>query len=88
MDSRSENVEIHIEELVLHGLERIDASTLATGLKQQLTRLLVERPLPQTSTRSERIVQVESGKLGHSGDASAAATGRAVAEAIHKGLCQ
>jgi hypothetical protein len=46
MPTRNANIELHIEELILHDLPYDQRHRVAAAIEHELTRLLVERGLP------------------------------------------
>ena len=66
-------IEVHIEELVLHGFDPGERWRVADTLENQLRGLLAERGLPPAWLASpERLMTVSK-------------TGEGIAEAIHRG---
>lgn len=77
-------IEVHIEELVLHGFTRGDRYALGDAVQRELTRLFGERGVP-VSLRSERATE----EIGHvtynaARNAQPAIVGRKVAGAVYQ----
>jgi hypothetical protein len=77
---------LHIDRLVLRGIDRADAAAVAAGLelelRRQLTRAGAEAPLVTGGDRP----RVRVGEVRVAGGSHAAATGRAVARGIVGGV--
>ena len=77
-------INLHIEELVLHGFAFGDRHRIGSAVEQELTRLLAEQPL----TRHESVERVDAGVFHVSLGAKPAAVGAQIAGAVHGGLNQ
>jgi hypothetical protein len=73
-------VEVHIEELVLHGFAADARWSIADGLQSELRGLLAERGVPAAWQTSPERIDAGSIRLTNPGS-----TGKAVAAAIHQG---
>jgi hypothetical protein len=79
-------VELHIERLLLEGVEPQDAQATGAALQAELQQQLSAALLPDTlRTRSTRAV-VDGGAIELSASAPPRVLGAAVANAVHKGL--
>ncbi len=78
------NIELHIDELVLHGFDHGDGHRVGEAVEKELTRLLTEQGLPVAE--SIDIERLDGGSCRFSPVCDARAVGRVVAESIHKGL--
>lgn len=81
---RPRHVEIHVEEMVLHGVDPSDRHAVGDAVVAELTRLIAEGGLPDT-------MQVDAAGLRGAMDgppASGAAFGVAVARAAYRGASQ
>lgn len=54
MDLSAQDVEIHIEELVLHGVDVSDRAALGEALQRELQRLVAEQGIPTLLASPER----------------------------------
>ena len=80
-------VALHIDRLVLRGIDPSDQRALADGLKTELTRVLAETGLRGAMAKSRRSPVLRLGRVAmQPGVAGARALGRGVAKAIGKGL--
>lgn len=80
-------VTLHIDRLVLRGIDPLDQRALADGLKTELTRVLAEPALREAMTKSRRMPVLRMGRVAmQPGTAGARVLGSGVAKAIGKGL--
>jgi hypothetical protein len=54
-------IELHIEELVLHGMEISDRYLIGEAFQQELTRLLTEKGLPRSLAQGGEIPRINAG---------------------------
>lgn len=80
------NVELRIEELVLHGFEPADHHRIGEVVESELTRLFVEEGVPTSLTREAGIDLVDGGAFEAQPDSGAEAIGALVARAVYGGL--
>ena len=83
---KPENVDLHIEELVLHGFEPADHDRIGEVLQRELSRLFVEEGIPPSLTRGAGIDRVEGGPFEAQPGSGAEAIGALVARAVYGGL--
>ncbi len=74
-------IEVHIEELVLHGFEPQDRYPVADALERELHGLLRQEGLPAAWAGSPEMLSAGTVRLTK----SPAATGKQLAAAIHRG---
>lgn len=55
------NIELHIEELVLHGMGESDRYLIGEAFQQELTRLLTEKGLPRSLAQGGEIHRINAG---------------------------
>jgi hypothetical protein len=80
-------VSLHIDRLVLRGIDPLDQHALADGLKSELARVLAEPAVRAAMTKSRRTPVLHLGRLAmQPGTAGARTLGNGVAKAIGKGL--
>jgi hypothetical protein len=79
-------IELHIDELVLHGFAHGDRHRIAEGLERELTRLLTERGVPLTAAHNAEIANMDAGKFETHADSNADDIGARVARAVFGGL--
>ena len=80
------SVELHIEELVLHGFDPANRYAIGEAVKRELTRLFTEQGAPTAITQDGEIVQVDIGAFEMSAGFNAETIGIQLAKAIYGGL--
>jgi hypothetical protein len=80
------NIEVHIEELVLHGFAPSDRNGIGGGLERKLSRLFVEEGLPPSLDRTQAILSLDSGAFEVAPELGVEVVGVEVAKAVYKGL--
>lgn len=89
-DARSRNVrqsvELHIDELVLHGFEPAQRYAIGDAVERELARLFNERGLPPGTGEAIEIAEVDGGTIYLSPGSNDEATGRQLARVIYGGL--
>jgi hypothetical protein len=81
------SIELHIEELVLHGFPSGDRHRIGEAMQKELTRLLTEEQTPPFAQSAE-IDRLNAGTFKTTGTARPEATGAQVARAVFGGLNQ
>jgi hypothetical protein len=84
----STHLELHIEQLVLHGFEPRDRARMGTVVQQELTRLFAEQGIPPSFERGGAISHLDAGTVERSSDAKPDAIAIQIARAIYGGLNQ
>lgn len=82
---RAAAVEVHIEELLLHGFDPCDRFSIGDAVEQELTRLLAEQDgwtLPDCAREIERV----NGRTFKVAPGGPAGVGTEVARAVHGAL--
>jgi hypothetical protein len=74
------NIELHIEELVLHGFNPADRHRIADALAREFEQLAITEGVLQSAFAAER---VDAGQLRLSAAASPADIGAAIARNVH-----
>ena len=82
----TKNIELHIEELVLHGFAPGDRYRIAEGVEQELSRLLADRGVPQSLAQDGEIASVDGGSIEVAQGSRAEAIGAQVAQAVYGGF--
>jgi hypothetical protein len=76
-------IEVHIEELVLHGFAVGDRWRIGDALESELRGLLAERGVPPAWLSSPG--RIDAGEIGATGLTRSAVTGAAIAGAAYRG---
>jgi hypothetical protein len=80
------SINLHIEELVLHGFAPGDRHRISEAVQQELTRLLSEQPISPAFSKSSSMDQIDGGEFRIANPAKPAAIGDQIAGAIHGGI--
>jgi len=80
------HVELHIEELVLHGFAPGDRYGIAAAVQVELTRLLATQGLPSRLTRPAKMLQLDGGAFDVVPGAQPDTVGTQVAQRVYQGL--
>ena len=80
------NVELHIEELVLHGFAPGDRYRIGDAVERELSRLFAEQGTPPALARGGDIGRLDGGSFEAKPGSRAEATGTQVARAVYGGL--
>lgn len=84
--SRPDAIDLHIEELVLHGFAPGDRQRIGAAITAELRRLLAERGLPAALAGSASIDRLDGGAYQAAPGATPEAVGAQVAQAVYRGL--
>jgi hypothetical protein len=79
------NVELHIEELVLHGFERGDRDRISEAVQQELTRLFAQG-VPPSLAQGGEIGRLDGGGFEMTAGMQSGAIGTQIAQSIYGGL--
>ncbi|HUW68083.1 MAG TPA: hypothetical protein VMW20_08545 [Candidatus Nanoarchaeia archaeon] len=85
---KPKNIELNIEELVLHGFVPGDRHRIGEAVEQELTRLLADRGVPQSLERGGEIGHVDGGAFEVAQGSRPQVVGAKVAKAVYGGLRQ
>ena len=85
---KPKNIELNIEELVLHGFSPGDRYSIGEAVEQELSRLLADRGVPQSLERGGEIGHVDGGAIEVAQGSRAQVVGVQVAKAVYGGLRQ
>ena len=80
------NIELHIDELILHGFPPRDRSRIGERLRHELSVMVTERGLPSWMARGARVAQLSGGDITVAPIATPGAIGGQLAEAVYGGL--
>ena len=81
------SVELHIDELVLHGFERGERHAIGDAVQRELARVLREQGVP-ISLRSEKETEEINAAFNAAHNAKPSVTGRQIAQAVYQGFGQ
>ena len=81
-----ESLEIHIEELVLHGFAPRDRHRMGDALERELTRLFVRQDVPATLAKSRDLARLDLGSLEIPAGSDPEETAVRIARALYGGL--
>jgi hypothetical protein len=80
------NIEVHIEELVLHGFAPKDRYIIGEAVQHELQRLFAERGMPESSTAGYEAARLNGGAFTMKPGAKAHTIGAQVAQAVYASL--
>jgi hypothetical protein len=80
------NVEINIEELVLHGFSPGDRYRIGEALELELVRLFTEQGVPGALSENRNVDRVNAGTFNASPNAKAESIGMLTAVSVYKGF--
>lgn len=79
-------IDLHIEELVLHGFPPGDRNAIADALRGELARLFAEHGVPPSLTAGREMAHADAGAFDLRPGTRADVVGVQIAGAIHGGL--
>jgi hypothetical protein len=84
------NLELHIEELVLHGFARGDRDRISAALQQELTRLFTEQGIPTTLAQAGQMqhLHLSGGTFEMGNGMKPEVAGIQIAQSIYGGLSE
>lgn len=80
------DVELHIEEMVLHGFAPGDRHRIADAVESELAELFTNRDVPPSLMQSAEFARLDAGTFNVASNAKAGAVGGQVARAVYEGL--
>lgn len=83
---KAPRIEVHIEELVLHGFSPIHGQAIGAAVTAEVERLLAEQGLPPAVAAGVVIGRIDGGSFHASQQAAPGAMGVGVAQALFGGL--
>jgi hypothetical protein len=83
---KSRDIELHVEELVLHGFEPGDRYGIGQAVEQELGRLLAELGTPPSLARTGEVPHLDGGSFETKPGSGVEAIGAQVARAVYGGL--
>ena len=85
---KPKNIELNIEELVLHGFSPGDRYRIGEAVEQELSRMLADKGVPESLERGWEVAGVDGGAIEVTQGSRAEAIGAQVARAVYGGLRQ
>lgn len=82
------DIELVIDELILHGFDRRDQYRIGQAIQQELTTLLSRSEGTSSLNRDQELARVNAGTVHMSEDARPSVVGRHVAQAVYRGIGQ
>jgi hypothetical protein len=82
------NVQLHIEELVLHGFAGVDRHQIGERVQQELTRLFAERGVPPGMATGGNVARIDGGSFTVAPNPKPDQIGTQVAQAIYNGVAK
>ena len=79
-------IDLHIQELVLHGFPAGDRHRIGDAVQRQLARLFAEQGVPPSLSRHAGAPHLDGGAFDVAPDSSAETIGAQVAQAVYGGL--
>lgn len=79
-------IELHIEELVLHGFAPADRHRIGDAVQRELTRLLTEQGMPASLVQRGEMARLDGGAFEIARGSRSEAIGAQVAQAVYGGL--
>ncbi len=86
MAVKASDVELHIEELLLHGFPPSARHRIGDALAQELTRLLAEEGVPPALAEGGESPRLDVGPFQTAHDARPEAVGAQIAQAVYGGF--
>ena len=80
------NIELHIEELILHGFAPGDRYRIGDAVERELTRLFVEQGVPLSLTQGREVAHLDGGAFKVTSGSKPEVIGAHVAQAVYGGL--
>lgn len=82
------NIELHIEELVLHGFTPGDRQAIGHTFETELTRILLERGLPPLLAAGAELGTLTGGPFNTAPGDRPQAVGSRIAQSVYEGIGQ
>lgn len=80
------NVELHIEELILHGFAPGDRHRIGESIESELARLFAEQGVPPSLMQNIELERVDTGSFSVAQDSKVETVGAQVAQMMYGGL--
>ncbi len=79
---------LHIDQLTLHGFDRIDRHQLGSAVQRELSRLIREQGLPSSMNQTHTIGSLNAGEFKTGQSTGANNIGTQVAQKIYRGMAR
>lgn len=79
-------INIHIDNLVIHGFDRIERDQVGSAVQKELSRLISEQGLPSALKKSQTIGNLNAGEFRTGKSSSPRNVGIQVAQKIYRGM--
>lgn len=80
------NIELHIEELILHGFPHSDRYQIAEAVERELTRLFAEQGIPASLSHGGEVAFLKGGSFNVALGSKVEAIGTQVAQSVYGGM--
>ena len=80
------NIELHIEELVLHGFKPADRAAIGQAVQRELTRLFTEGGLHSSLHQEHQLSRLDGGTFTVKQGSNPAAIGAQIAQQVYGGM--
>ena len=80
------NIELHIEELVLHGIAPKDRYAIGEAVQRELTRLLTEQEIHPSLRQGREVARLDGGTFNVKQGTKPDAIGAQVAQSVYGGM--
>lgn len=77
---------LHIDQLTLHGFDRIDRHQVGSAVQTELSRLIREQGLPSSLNQTQTIGNMNAGEFKTGQSMGANSIGTQVAQKIYRGM--
>ena len=85
---KPKNIELSIEKLVLEGFATEDGERIRAGVEHELSRLLIERGMPESYVQKHDMAQVNGGRIDIAQGSDVSSMGKQIARAIYGAIKQ
>ncbi|MEE9423405.1 MAG: hypothetical protein V3V18_00320 [Methylococcales bacterium] len=82
------SINLHIDQLTLHGFDRIDQQQVGSAVQSELNRLIHEQGLPPSMNQNQMIANMNAGEFKTGQNTGANSVGIQVAQKIYRGIAR
>jgi hypothetical protein len=76
-------IELHIDELVLHGFSPDQRYAIAEAMQMELTRLFTEQQIPGSLREGNKVSSINEGSFNIRKESKSESTGKKIANAVY-----